>query len=369
MRPFSHVPLNFLAAFGIIAFAYWATPVLVPIALSFFLFLLLDPVVQLIALHMGLSRGLISVVMVILSVVVVSLVLWGGYSASSKITQQIPQYADKIRSAVRSFEGQAETLQKGTMSFLPKKVTKDDVQRVEVVGDLADSWTPALLRGIDSVVGIITSILLIPILSLFLLLEKPHLKPVFIRVLGVHSSVDRLGKEMSQMVKGFFFGNFLIAVCASAAFYALFRFIGLENSFSLALMAGIINLIPLLGSVLGAVFPMAQAFLQFETFGPALLVLSCSLFLHFFMGNILIPKVVGSRINVNASAATIGLIFWAWLWGPIGLLIAVPLTAMIRILLSAKPSTSPWADLLSENAKGPLSLIWTPKVFRGMTSG
>ena len=355
---------NALTIFGMVAIGYWATPVLVPVILSFFLFLLLDPLVQWATMRTKIHRGILSPIFVLLSAVVVSLVVWGGYSASSKIIQQIPQYTGKIRSAVRAFQGKAETIQKGTMSFLPKQAEKGDVQRVEVVSDGAGSWTPALLRGIDSVVGVITSIFLIPILALFLLLEKPHLKSVMTRVLAVNTSVDRLGNEMSQLVKGFFFGNFLVAIGASAAFYALFKIIGLDNSLSLALLAGIINLIPLLGAILGAAFPMAQAFLQFDTLGPALLVLGCSLVFHLIIGNVLIPKVVGSRINVNATAATIGLIFWAWLWGPIGLLLAVPLTAMIRIFLSSKPSTSPWADLLAESSKSPLSLIWVPKGLR-----
>jgi AI-2 transport protein TqsA len=123
----------------------------------------------------------------------------------------------------------------------------------------------------------------------------------------------------------------------------------------LALLAGFVNLIPMVGAILGGFFPMLQAFLQFDSVTPAIAIFASSIFLHFFVANFIIPKIVGSRINVNATSATIGLIFWGWLWGPLGLLLAVPLTATIRILLSARKSTEHLGKLIEEASGGEMT--------------
>ena len=155
------------------------------------------------------------------------------------------------------------------------------------------------------------------------------------------------------MVRGYFLGNLVVGVVATAGFYVVFSFIGLENRLALSLFAGFLNLVPILGAFIGAVLPAAQALLQFDGFDGIFVILIASTVIHFVVNNVIIPKMVGSRINVNATAATLGLIFWGWLWGGLGLLLAIPLTALIRIFLASLPTSAAWSNLIAESPESP----------------
>jgi putative permease len=132
-----------------------------------------------------------------------------------------------------------------------------------------------------------------------------------------------VGKEISEMVKGFFVGNLIVGTFTALGFYVIFLILQLENRFALAVFAGFINLIPVIGSILGGLLPALQTFMQFSSATPTIIVMSGSIFLHFFIANFIMPKVVGSKINVNSTASTIGLLFFGWLWGATGLLLAI----------------------------------------------
>jgi predicted PurR-regulated permease PerM len=328
---------------------YFGNNVLIPIILSVAFFFLLDPSVTWLEAK-GISRKITAPVIVLLCSLVVYAVAPVTYGAISSLYKEIPQYSKKIQSAVKSFQGAANQIQEGTENFIPKKTEDSGVTKVEVVSDKEEGWTSKVLSGLGSAFEIITDLVLIPILTVFFLLEKYQLKNALHKVGGSHFPTEKVGVETAEMIRAYFLGNIVVGLATSLGFYVLFTFMGLDNKIGLSLSSGFLNLIPLLGAVLGAVFPIAQSFLQDGKANSILILLGGSVFLHFFVNNVVIPKIVGSRVNINASSATIGIIFWGWLWGGLGLLLAVPLTALIRIILSARSETTAWGSLLSEDA-------------------
>ena len=348
---------HILAALAAAAAIYLGSTMLIPILLACFLFVLLDPLANW-GEHRRIPRKVSAPVLILLFMGISGLIGRGGYGTFATLTQQLPQYSQKIRGLVSSVQKKADTLQKGTDTLLPKSPPKDDVQKVEVVQQPGgDSWTRFLLGGLNSVFAIVTASVLIPILALFLLLEKSYLGSSLSAALGPNFSLEPIHREISQMVRGFFLGNLVVGAITSVGFFILFSILHLENRLALAIFSGFVNLIPILGAVLGALLPAVQAVLQFDTAGPVLIILVTSVLLHFFVANVVIPKVVGTRINVNATAATIGFIFWGWCWGGVGLLLAVPLMALVRIFLAAKPATRAWANLIAESPNGPVTRL------------
>jgi predicted PurR-regulated permease PerM len=349
-----------VAVLGVVTACFFASSVLLQLIFSFFLFFLLDPLVEW-AGRKKISRKVSSVVVVVLAVLFTAGSGWGSYGAVSNLVQEIPQYTGKIKQTIKTLQGQADQLQKNTDGIMPQSGQKDDIQKVEVVEKFGGGTGHALLQGAGSVAEVLAACFLIPILLLFLLLEKPYLRSALHQAAPPSFEMTRVSRELSQMVTGFFFGNILVGLGTAAGFYILFSFLHLENRLLLSVVAGFINLIPMVGAILGGLFPMAQAYLQFDTLSPALVIFGSSIFLHFFVANFVIPKIVGSKINVNATAATIGLIFWGWLWGPVGLLLAVPLTATIRIFLSTRKSTEMWSRLIAEDSAGEMTRMSLPK--------
>jgi predicted PurR-regulated permease PerM len=353
----SHVKntgITVLALIAVFSACFFAAAVLLQILLSFYLFFLLNPLVEW-AIQKKVSRKISSPFVVLLMVVLMVGGAWGSYGAVSKLAQEIPQYTGKIKKTIRALEGQADQIQKNTSGIIPQSAPKDDVQKVEVVQRFDEGTSEAVLHGAGSLAELIEASFLIPILLLFLLLEKPYLQMALSEVVPRDFRQAQVGRALSEMVTGFIFGNILVGLGTATGFYIIFTILHLENRLLLALVAGFMNLIPMVGAVLAGLFPMAQAYLQFESLNPALTILGSSIFLHFFVANFIIPKIVGSKINVNATSATVGLIFWGWLWGPIGLLLAVPLMATIRIFLSSRKSSEHWGKLIAENSSGAMT--------------
>ena len=346
------VATHLLLAVATLALAYFATEVLVPILLAVFAFFLFDPLVTS-AGWLRIPRAVAAPALLLVTVLGLYGIGSAVYGGVSGMAHQLPRYSEKIRGIVRTFEAKAQHLQQGTEKLIPQQTPPDDTQKVQVVGSGNDTWTSALLHGVNSVFGLIADFFLIPILTVFFLLEKGYLRKQFERSLGPAYPLSRVCLETANMVRGYFFGNLIVGFVTALGFYGFFTFLGLENRMALALFAGFLNLIPIFGAFIGAILPATQALLQFNGLTEVVTIFVASLFLHFLVNNIVIPKLVGSRINVNASAATVGLVVWGWIWGPLGLLLAIPLMALIRIFLSAHPRTENWANLIAENPEFP----------------
>ena len=344
--------MGLLLAIASVALAYFAIEVLVPILFAVFAFFLLDPLVCA-AERIKVPRAISSPVLLLIGIFTIYGVGTAVYGGVLGMAHQLPKYSQKIRGIVRDLETKAQHLQQGTESLIPKQAPAEDTQKVQVVSSESSTWTSALVHGANSVFGLIADFFLIPILTVFFLLEKSYLREHFQRSLGSSYPLAQVCSEMANLVRGYFFGNLIVGFITALGFYALFTLLGLENRMALSLFAGFLNLVPIFGAFIGIVLPATQALLQFNGLTEVIIIFVVSLLLHFLVNNIVIPKLVGSRINVNASAATVGLVFWGWIWGPLGLLLAIPMMALIRIFLSSRTPTETWANLIAENPEFP----------------
>jgi predicted PurR-regulated permease PerM len=125
----------------------------------------------------------------------------------------------------------------------------------------------------------------------------------------------------------------------------------MEGAVALGTVSGFLNLIPFLGVVLASLIPLLAATLQFGSAGPFLIIGGSIFTLHLVSANLLIPKLIGSRVNIGPVAATVGMLFWSWLWGGVGLLLAVPLTAFVKLVADCHPALLPISNLLAERPR------------------
>lgn len=326
---------------------YSAKSVVYQLLFSFYAFFLLDPIIEW-ASRKKISRLISAPIAILVLTTLLFFTLRGLYGKTYAIAQDLPQYSEKIKKSVESLITQTNLIKRGTNSIIPSTTAQAEVQKVEVVERFDSGLGKFVVHGASSIAESVAIGLLMPILVLFLLIEKPFLSLAVKNIVPSGFDYEEAVFELSTMLRSFFLGNILVGFGTAIGFYFLFIFIGLENPIFLSLVAAFLNLAPMIGAVLGAILPMFQAFLQFDSYTPMLVIFGASVFLHFLIANFVIPKIIGSRINVNTTAATIGFIFWGWIFGAVGLLLAVPLTASIRIFFSARESTKPWARLIAE---------------------
>jgi predicted PurR-regulated permease PerM len=108
-----------------------------------------------------------------------------------------------------------------------------------------------------------------------------------------------------------------------------------------------LNLLPFLGLIFSLALPVAAALLQFNTPGPFIVIILTILFLHVVSANLLFPKFIASRVSIGPVAATVGILFWGWLWGVMGLLLAVPLTTLVKMVADLHPSLCHVSNMLA----------------------
>jgi len=163
--------------------------------------------------------------------------------------------------------------------------------------------------------------------------------------------VPKFVANLGKMVRAFVLGNMLVGAIMAAGTSVVFLVLGMKGAVTLAIVSAFLNLIPFLGLLLAAAVPLAAALLQFNTIGPFITIAITVLLLHLIAANFLIPKLVGSRLLVGPVAVTIGMLFWGWLWGIMGLLLAVPLTAFVKLVADSRPSLIHLSNLLTEDPR------------------
>jgi predicted PurR-regulated permease PerM len=153
--------------------------------------------------------------------------------------------------------------------------------------------------------------------------------------------------RISKMIKAFMLGNLLIGAFVAAISTIVFFALGLPNALVLGVLSGYLSLVPYLGVVLAMIPPVLAALGQ-ETTPEILVIVLTILGLHLFAINVLYPKVLGRRLQLNPLAVTIALLFWGWLWGAWGLILAIPLTAAMKIIFDHIEALQPYGAWMGE---------------------
>jgi predicted PurR-regulated permease PerM len=161
-----------------------------------------------------------------------------------------------------------------------------------------------------------------------------------------HTAYITLGL-ISNMIRSFMVGNLLIGLFMSAVSVAVFGALHLPFFFIVGVISGFLSLVPYLGLVLALVPPLVVGLGQLDS-GDLFAISMMVLALHFFALNVLYPKFLGNRMRLNPLAVTMALLFWGWLWGGIGLILAIPITAAMKIIFDHVDALTPWGNWLGE---------------------
>jgi predicted PurR-regulated permease PerM len=353
-------PLWLLAVLVLLAESYFAGAVVIPLLISFFLALLLDPVVAW-GQRRGIPRPWAACLVVIGFFFAAAAAGWTFSRPFSRIMADLPKYASRIKLATSAVERQTRKMQKSAESVegaVPE--ANPEVPKVQVVaGD--ESWTFFMWRGVSSVFQITGIAVFIPFLIAFALIEKDLLLQALEALMGVAFDTSLIAAETSRMTRAYFFGNLAVGLCLSLLHWFVFAGLGLENAVGLGLLTGFITIIPIIGLPVAVLLPAAQGLLQFQRPMPFVVLTACLVALHVLTSGLVIPRLIGARVKLNTTAATASLLFWGWLWGIAGFLLAVPLTALIKILLESGAQTRPLSKLLAGKPRDFTAWIGTPR--------
>jgi len=318
-----------IAAGIVIAFCYFAASVIVTLLVSVLLAYFLDPVVTwLETIHI--PRGLGSLLIVLLILAIVFAAGWVMVDRMDSFFSDWPKYRQPIRQLTEEVSRRVAGLEARVSEITPSDHTG---AKVEIVSE-AHSFRSMVLERLSSLGEVILGITFVPFLLFFMLAAKRQVWHATMQLFpsGERTQVKETLSDLSDVLRSYVVGTSLVAVTLVIAGWIFFWSIGLDYAFLTALASGILNMVPYLGVVLSFVPPTFVGLRQFHTFPPFLGIYAMMTFLHLIGANVLFPAMVGRRVHLNALAVTLSLLFWGWMWGAAGLLLAIPITATIKVV-------------------------------------
>jgi predicted PurR-regulated permease PerM len=337
--------LLFMLVTGLMTvFGYFASSICITVVLAAFLAILLDPVVvKLERLH--LPRAVAAAVVVLAGIALIGLLGHNLYGRAVNFAEELPVYTSKIQQAVEPITRKIQKFQQtaGTLTNEVQPVKK--VQEVRL--QETPTWPAFLVRGAGSAWGVLIIAGVVPFLAFFMLCSKDHMTTRMNALFRSRADTDRFTKGLNQMVRGFVAGNFIVGSLMAVATTLMLLCIGMKGAIALGIVSGLLNLLPFLGLIFSLALPVAAGLLQFNTPGPFIVIILTILFLHVVSANILFPKFIATRVSIGPVAATVGILFWGWLWGVMGLLLAVPLTALVKMVADLHPSLCHVSNMLA----------------------
>jgi len=319
-------------------------PIAVPIVFSLFLALLVAPVDNWVRRHIP-SRigwlGHIAAMGLILLTLLTAVALIG--LAAQQLTQAFPLNEDDMASMLPS-PGDAAAEEDQENRLLPNALRG--------FGDTLTQWIAQRARNVVMAASaIVASAVLIFFLTLIMLIEAPKWRAKMGTLFSREAQEDGLVsvKIIAGRLRYYLWVRTLLGLLTAGMYVAWLSFFDIDLLLVWAMLAFLMNYIPTLGSMVAGLLPILYAFLQ-KDFGTAFGVGAGILIIEQLMGNYVDPVVQGKQLSVSSLIVLVSLLFWGWLWGIAGALLAMPITISVIVICAHIAPLRSVAVLLSDEA-------------------
>lgn len=336
-----------IAILGLLALLHFAASVFITLFSAMLLAFALEPVVHFLCVRTRLRRHHASGVVVFLFVAMLYGLFYATYLRAESFLAEIPAIAEKIRSApmVVALTNRAEELNRvfaeaGRRIVPPAASARPKTAPSVMVRD-AESFTATLLQGLGSLGGVLFALGFIPFLVYFILADR---EPLTRRTRELfpeehRATVEEILLDIERMMRKFLLGNAVIALLLSTMTVLVFLLVGLPYPVILGILSGTLSIVPYLGLPLALLPGVVVGLITFESGGPFLVLIASVTLFHLVAANYLTPKLVGGGVRLNATASTVALLFFGWLWGGLGLVLGIPILAVLKCIFDNVPST------------------------------
>ena len=335
------VSLTVLALLAVVAALHFAASLLVPLAFAVLISYTLDPVVAWFG-RWKIPRPLSAAVLLL---VILAAAVFIGYSLRDDavaIVDQLPEAAQNIRarlhenrlsgpSALEKVQKAASELEKAAAEAAGSKTPARPIPAKPLPFELGPYlWSVPL--GIVTIAG---QALVVLFLVYFMLASGDLYKRKLVKMAGPTLSEKRVTVEIlddiNRQIERFLFVQMLTSAIAAVMTWLALVGLGLEHAGVWGIAAGIANFIPYFGPIVVAALIALAAFLQFDTFSMAVLIGSVSLAIKGFVGFVLTPWMMSRAGKMNPVAVFVALLIGGWMWGVWGMLLAMPITMVVKV--------------------------------------
>lgn len=313
-----------------------AKPVLFPFCLALLFYFILSPVLDALV-RIRIPRPVAIVVLVLLFFLALYLVGAMVYSSGKAFGAQLPQYGDRVNSVVDYLK---ERLAAWHVRWDPSALL--GAFDINKVGSF-------LLSSLGSFVSFLSNLFLIFLFLIYMLAGRGKLTVKIDRSCSKRQArkLNRIMENIDVQVQKYLAIKTGISLVSAGAAWIVLTLFGVDFAVVFAFLIFLLNYIPNIGSAIANFVPALFAFFQFGSVWPALWILVLITATDNIVSKVLEPKLMGRGLGLSPLAVLFSLFFWGWLWGIPGMILAVPITAVIKIISQNVPSLRFLESLLS----------------------
>jgi predicted PurR-regulated permease PerM len=355
-----NLSLALLALFASVALLHWASAVFIPIMLSLLLTTALRPVVDALQ-RWHVPRWLGSGVLLVALLTGVASAAWSLSDGAAELVNSMPVAAKKVRDSLRQRSGgdnALDTMQKAATQIEQAATegsaatpTRRGVQRV-VIERPSFSIRDYLWSGTMGLMSALGQLTVVVFLTFFSLASGNLFRRKLVRIAGTSLERKKITmqvlNEITAQIQSYLlvqvFTSVLVGIATGLAFWAL----GLENAAVWAVLAGVLNLAPYIGSVLVTGASALVAFLQFGSVDMALAIGGASLLIHTIVGQLITPWLTSRASSMSPVAVFVSVLAWGWLWGLWGLLLGIPVMMAVKAVCDRVEDLKAVGELLGD---------------------
>ncbi len=352
--------LVILAGFAGLFVLHWAKAVFIPLMLGLMFSYALSPLVNWMEVK-RVPRWLGAGVLLLSILGAAGTTSYSLTDEAVKLVESLPAAAQKFRQTINSRRDSSastlETVQKAATQIEqaaqeggpPPAANSRGAIRV-VVEPSRFNIKDYLWTGTLGLVALVGQFTVVVFLTYFLMVSGNTFRRKLIKLAGTSLSskkitlqaLDEITGQIQRYLQVQLFTSALVGVLTALAL----RAVGLENAAVWGIAAGVLNLVPYVGSMITAVASAGVAFLQFGSLNMAMLVGGMSLLIHTIIGNLITPWLTSRASRMNPVAVFVGLLAWGWLWGVWGLLLGIPILMIVKAVCDRVDELKPVGEFL-----------------------
>ncbi len=303
-----------------------AKPVLFPFSLAVFISFVLAPLLDFLT-RLKIPRLISIIFILILTFFIFYLMGSLIYSSGKAFAAGIPKYSQKVDMIISSIQ------EKYNLSG-PEGGPVDWLKQLDLgkIGSI-------LLNSLGPFLSFISNLFLILIFLIFILAGRGQVIPKIERSFSKHraSTISEVINNIDNQIQRYLAIKTVVSFSTGVFALVVLLLFGVDFAIVFGFLTFVLNYIPNIGSIIATAFPVLIAFFQFETILPAIWILLILISIQMVMGNVVEPRIMGEGLDLSPLVVLFFLFFWGWLWGIPGMILAVPIAAVIKIVCSNIP--------------------------------
>jgi predicted PurR-regulated permease PerM len=322
--------------------------VLVPFAFSILISILLNPLY--VRLERWMPKTIAIILTILLAIIVVASLLYLLSTQISVFTQSIPLLKQKSLTLL----GQLQQWSMNNFGISIQKQINALINGLSNGGDF-------LKNTLGTILGTVSVVLLIPIYIFMLLFYKPLIIDFLFQVFSERYSL-RVAEILSQTkgaVQSFMVGLMIETTIVCILNSVALLIIGVPSAIVIGVIGGILNILPYIGGIIAIALPVLMVTVTREGFTGQLLVIGSYLVIQFIDNNILVPRIVSKKVQINALMSILVVLLGGALWGVSGMFLSIPFIGVLKIIFDRIDELKPWGRLLGDEVPTEhIGIIW-----------